>query len=47
MNWKNFSEEDKIFLPKTKTELSRFAAEMTALAEGRGAAKDHFAVDSE
>ena len=36
-----------LFLPKTKTELSRFAAEMADLAEGREAAEDHFAVDSE
>ena len=36
----------KISLPKTNTELSRVAAEMASLPEGRGAAKDQVEVDS-
>ena len=47
MNWKNFSEEDKIFLPKTKTELSRVAAEKAYLADGSAAAEDQIEVDSQ
>ena len=44
---KNISEKIQNILPKTKTELSRVAAEKACLLAGRGAAKDQLNVDSE
>ena len=39
--------KDKIFLPKTKIELSKVAAEIPALSEGSGAAYVQMSLDPE